>query len=253
MSFRLYTREELLGSPSCVDGLDSCAEKRLRNGYCDLISGAGAELKLPQYVVACAIFLCHHFFAIKSMRRNDRFLIATACLFLGCKMEDRIQNIKDVITACYIERFGPDSGRVLGLKDPSHMRTVRALVLDAEKIILQETGFSFVVDLPYNHSLNLLEMLPLDHLRGDRKLKLIQLVWDLINDSLRTTLALQYSARAIAAGMVSVALTFMKETCGTKRIWEGVQEGQMVEGDIRQQMMDLYNLPRQSRGDVQME
>ena len=103
MTFPLYNKDELLGSPSGEDGLDTCLEKRLRNSYCDLISGAGAELKLPQYVIACAIFLCHHFFAVKSMRRNDRFLIATACLYLGSK----------VCTLC-LTRLCLSSRRVVG-------------------------------------------------------------------------------------------------------------------------------------------
>ena len=161
-------------------------------------------------------------------------------------MEDRPKNVKEVITACFIVRFGPGSDRVRRLKEPEHMQAIRDLVFDAEKVILLETGFNFLVDLPYHHALAFLEALPLDMLSGDRKLKLIQLVWDLINDSLRTTLALQYSAPAIAAGMVGVALTVMKEMCDTRRIWDSVREGHAVEGDIRQQMMDLYDLPQNS-------
>ncbi|CAD7697480.1 unnamed protein product [Ostreobium quekettii] len=242
MAFPLYNKQELLESPSQEDGLDAAVQKRLRNSYCDLIQGAGAELKLPQYVVACAIFLCHHFFAVKSMRRNDRFLVATACLYLGSKMEDRPKNVKDVITACFVKRFGSDSERVRRLKDAEHMQAVREMVFDAEKVVLLETGFNFIVDLPYHHALTFLDSLPLDRVSDEQKLKLTQTVWDLINDSLRTTLLLEYSPAAIAAGMVGLAVTVSKEMCDTGAIWEDVKEGHTVEKDIRKQMLDLYDL-----------
>ncbi|KXZ41463.1 hypothetical protein GPECTOR_453g354 [Gonium pectorale] len=84
------TLEDLrANNPSVRDGLDPDKERIWRRQYCKIIQDAGVAMKIPQWGIAIGITMCHRFFAVKSMKRNDRFLIATACLFLAAKTGGR--------------------------------------------------------------------------------------------------------------------------------------------------------------------
>ncbi len=46
--------------------------------------------------VATAIVFAHRYYAMKSMQKNDRFIISAACLFLAGKVEDEPRALSDV-------------------------------------------------------------------------------------------------------------------------------------------------------------
>lgn len=51
-----------------------------------------------------ALIFLHRFYAVKSMQRNDRFIVACACLFLAAKVEDCPKALNDVAYQCYKQR-----------------------------------------------------------------------------------------------------------------------------------------------------
>lgn len=63
--------EQLLNSPSRLDGVDEGTENQLRQFGCDLIQEAGILLKLPQAVMATAQVLLQRFYCKKSLRKLD--------------------------------------------------------------------------------------------------------------------------------------------------------------------------------------
>ena len=61
---------------------------------------AAKELKLKFSIPTAQLFL-HRYYAVKSMQRNDRFIVGCACLFLAAKVEDEPRALEDVAKWCY--------------------------------------------------------------------------------------------------------------------------------------------------------
>eukprot|EP00198_Chlamydomonas_reinhardtii_P009655 XP_001698992.1 T-type cyclin [Chlamydomonas reinhardtii] len=160
--FKFRTLDELRNhNPSIRDGLEPDKERMWRRQYCKLIQDAGVNLRVPQWGIAVGITLCHRFFAVKSMKRNDRF---------------------------------------------AKMERYREEVLQAERAVLYTLGFDLDVQHPYTMLLDWLarERL-LDEPPGSPFKPLVQNSWNLVNDSLRTTLCLQFPPPKIAAAALWLA------------------------------------------------
>ncbi|KAK6122671.1 hypothetical protein DH2020_043587 [Rehmannia glutinosa] len=84
-------------SPSRKDGIDVLHETRLRYSYCAFLQNLGVRLDLPQTTIGTAMVLCHRFFVRRSHASHDRFLIATATLFLASKSEETPRPLNDVL------------------------------------------------------------------------------------------------------------------------------------------------------------
>ncbi|KAG2423315.1 hypothetical protein HXX76_015462 [Chlamydomonas incerta] len=205
--FKFRTLEELRNhNPSVRDGLEPDKERMWRRQYCKLIQDAGVNLRVPQWGIAVGITLCHRFFAVKSMKRNDRFLIATACLFLAAKVEEAPRLLKNVIGEVERVRHSKDPSKQRDLEDPAKMERYREEVLQAERAVLYTLGFDLDVQHPYTM---LLEWLGKERLLDEPATSpfkpLVQNSWNLVNDSLRTTLCLQFPPPKIAAAALWLA------------------------------------------------
>jgi len=79
----------------------------------------------------------------------------------------------------------------------------REHVLNAERLLLHALRFDFNVDHPYKHILSLAKR-AFEELQFTQNFSrnLTQVAWNFANDSLRTTLCLQFTARAIAAAVL---------------------------------------------------
>ncbi|KAG2447649.1 hypothetical protein HYH02_007567 [Chlamydomonas schloesseri] len=205
--FKFRTLEDLRNhNPSIRDGLEPDKERMWRRQYCKLIQDAGVAMRVPQWGIAVGITLCHRFFAVKSMKRNDRFLIATACLFLAAKVEEAPRLLKNVISEVERVRHSKDPVKQRELDDPAKMERYREEVLQAERAVLYTLGFDLDVQHPYTMLLEWLnkERL-LDEPPGSPFKPLVQNSWNLVNDSLRTTLCLQFPPPKIAAAALWLA------------------------------------------------
>ncbi|GIL78963.1 hypothetical protein Vretimale_199 [Volvox reticuliferus] len=194
--------EELRATnPSIRDGLDPDKELLWRRQYCKLIQDAGMALKIPQWGgISVAITLCHRFFAIKSMKKNDRFLVATACLFLAAKIEESPKLLKNVIMESERIRHTKNPAALRALDDPVNFDRLREEVLQAERAVLYTLGFDLKIEQPYK---TLMEWMKrdarlTDQLNDSPYKPLVQNAWNLLNDSLRTTLCLQFPPQKIA-------------------------------------------------------
>ncbi|GFR51507.1 hypothetical protein Agub_g13922, partial [Astrephomene gubernaculifera] len=187
-------------NPSVRDGLDPDKERIWRRQYCKLIQEAGQALKIPQWAIAVGTTLCHRFFAVKSMKKNDRFLIATACLFLAAKLEESPRQLRNVIIEVERVRHAKNLAALRALDDPVHLERVKEEVLQAERAVLYTLGFDLNIGHPYNDLIHWLnrEQLLTDLPNESPYKPLVQNSWNLVNDSLRTTLCLQFPASKIA-------------------------------------------------------
>ena len=186
-----------------------------RRQYMECLSQSGFRLKMPPWAIATAALYCHTFFSLKSMRKNDRFLIAAACLHLAAKVQEAPKSIKDVIRECDAFRFNGNQRKQLECNDPAKMEERKEEVLMAERALLYTLGFQLDDSNAFSALLNLLAKLGLDSQNpsdtsssvviDSRFSHLHQTAWDLLNDSYRTQLCLKLKPQKLACAAIYMA------------------------------------------------
>jgi cyclin T len=130
--------------------------------------------------------------------------VATTCLFLASKVEETPKKLKDVITETYkvqhstVQPPDPDSQELWKLKEQ---------ILICERELLRVLGFDLSVEHAYRPLLAYIKSIS-----GTRDLA--QIAWNFINDSLRTTICLQYAPRCLAAATVLMASDYLGAKLG---------------------------------------
>ncbi|MCD7446953.1 hypothetical protein HAX54_020731 [Datura stramonium] len=148
-------------SPSRKDGIDAMHEAHLRYSYCAFLQNLGIRLDLPQTTIGTAMVLCHRFFVRRSHACHDRFLIATAALFLAAKSEETARPLNNVLRAS-CEIFHKQDLAVLSYFLPvDWFEQYRERVTEAEQMILTTLNFELNVQHPYEPLTSTLEKLGL--------------------------------------------------------------------------------------------
>lgn len=241
------SREHLEGnSPSREHGIGARLEATFRWSYCEFLKDVGIELKMPQLTIATAVVLCHRFYAKHShgIKENDRFIVATACLFLAAKVEETPKPLKEVVRVAYLVQHKNEyDDAVKRIHQKERFEEHREKVLQAERLILHTVGFDFNVEHPYKHILNIArelgqreEQLEIHHRRAT------QVAWNFANDSLRTTLCLQFCSHDIARAAVNLSFNILQATQRNPRklLDERASKDAICE-EICNQIMDLYD------------
>ncbi|XP_047334343.1 cyclin-T1-3-like isoform X2 [Impatiens glandulifera] len=136
-------------SPSRKDGIDAVHEMHLRYSYSIFLQNLGMQLDLPQTTIGTAIILCHRFFLRRSHACHDRFLIATAAIFLVSKSEDTPRPLNNVLRL---------SSEILHKQDFAYLsyrfpidwfEKYKERVFEAEHLILTTLNFELHVNHPY--------------------------------------------------------------------------------------------------------
>lgn len=207
--------------------------RRLTVGF---LQEAGQKLRLPQLSIATAIVFYHRFYSRKSYDGYDRFRIATTCLFLAGKVEETPKKIKDVVIETYKAQHNKPSG-----PDPESKEfwSLKEEILVCERILLQTLGFDLTVEHAYRPLLAYVKSI-----KGTRDLA--QVAWNFINDSLRTTIALQYPPRCVAAAAVHLSSKFLDNkmilpTHHEKPWYEAFKVLQSEVEDIADQILVMYD------------
>eukprot|EP01080_Neovahlkampfia_damariscottae_P009784 gene9784-2110_t len=196
MNYPLLTHEEVLETPSKKNGISSEEEKKQRIYGCQLIQRASMLLRLPQAVIVRAQILFHRFYMVVSMKEFDVILACLGCIFLASKLEENLRKVFEIISVVYriiqrendnVESFAKFD--ILKLKEK---------VVFAEQYILQKIAFSLSVDCPHKFILIYINIVG-----GDQKLA--QKSWNFLNDSILTTLPLEFPAESIACSSIYCA------------------------------------------------
>lgn len=124
-----------------------------------------------------------------------------------------------------------------------------------ERILLQTIKFDLQVDHPYGFLLKYAKCLKGNQ---DKMEKLVQMAWNFVNDSLSTTVCLQWEPEVIAITTIHLASKLNKFTVAD---WEGRQEHHLrwwemfvadvemeVLEDICHQVLDLYQQEKDAAG-----
>ncbi|CAH8345679.1 unnamed protein product [Eruca vesicaria subsp. sativa] len=231
-----FSRKEIeTNSPSRRDGMALKKETTLRKSYCRFLKNLGVRLKVPQITIATAIVFCHRFFLRQSHVKNDRWTIATACMFLAGKAEETPRVLQDVAIVSY---------EIIHKKDvPAAQRKEvceqqKKYVLSAEELVLSTLNFDLSIGHPYEPLIHAIKKYKVEEVKA----QFPQVAWSFVNDCYGTTLCLQYKPRQIAAGAFFLAAEHL--TVDLQSYGEGLfQEFDITPvqlEDIRGQMLELY-------------
>ncbi|OIW11173.1 hypothetical protein TanjilG_22980 [Lupinus angustifolius] len=172
----LMSRDEIDShSPSRKDGIDVLHETHLRHSYCAFLQDLGVRLGLPQTTIGTAMVLCHRFFVRQSHAYHDRFLVATAALFLTGKSEETSRPLNDVLRASSEILHKQDFAMLSYLLPVGWFAKYHDRVLEAEQLMLTTLNFELNVHHPYAPLTSVLKKL------GPSKTVLINLALHLIS------------------------------------------------------------------------
>jgi cyclin T len=227
-----FTKDELSSKGHTAEELKQ--EVQLRRNTCAFLQEAGMKLGLPQLTIATAIVFFHRFYATRKFSEYDRYIIATTCLFLAGKVEETPKKIRDIIAVTDMLRH---KDKKLDLESPEFW-ALRDNILTHELIVLQTIAFDMTIEHPYKYLLMYVKQI-----QGNRNLA--QVAWNFVNDSLRTTLCLQFKPQLIASAAIYLASKFLKYPLpeGSKPWWEVFNAKIEDLEEISNQILDLYESP----------
>lgn len=237
-----FPREQIeQRSPSRRDGISLIKENQLRKSYCVFLQDLGMRLKVPQVTIATSIVFCHRFFLRQSHVKNDRYTIATACMFLAGKVEETPKLLQNVLFMSYEIRHKREKKAVERMKQKEVYEHEKERVLLAESLVLTTLDFDLNIIHPYKRLVTAVKQLKI------AENSLAQVAWNFLNDGLRTSLCLQYEAHHIAAGGIFLAAKFLKiklPTDGEKPWWQELEVTARQLEDVSNQMLALYEQHR---------
>uniref|UniRef100_A0A8B9Y7Z9 Cyclin-K n=1 Tax=Bos mutus grunniens TaxID=30521 RepID=A0A8B9Y7Z9_BOSMU len=238
-----WDKKDLAHTPSQLEGLDPATEARYRREGARFIFDVGTRLGLHYDTLATGIIYFHRFYMFHSFKQFPRYVTGACCLFLAGKVEETPKKCKDIIKTArsllndvQFGQFGDDP---------------KEEVMVLERILLQTIKFDLQVEHPYQFLLKYAKQL-----KGDKNKiqKLVQMAWTFVNDSLCTTLSLQWEPEIIAVAVMYLEGRLCKFEIQEwtskpmyRRWWEQFVQDVPVDvlEDICHQILDLYSQGKQ--------
>ncbi|XP_058819889.1 cyclin-K [Topomyia yanbarensis] len=237
-----YEKKDLRNTPSIQDGIDFETERRYRKEGARFIMQTGTSMGLGHNTVATGVVYFHRFYMFHSFKTFPRYVTACCCLFLAGKVEETPKKCKDIIKTA--RSMLTDQKFVSFGEDPKEE------VMTLERILLQTIKFDLQVEHPYSFLVKYAKCL-----KGDsaKLQKMVQMAWNFVNDSLSTTVSLQWEPEIIAVALIYLASKLSKFTVVD---WVGKQSEHLkwwdmfvqdvtmeILEDICHQVLDLYQQP----------
>ncbi|KAI1819581.1 cyclin-like protein [Xylaria intraflava] len=206
-----FTQQEILSSPSVLDGLPPTEERLRRAKGVNFIYQAGVLLELPQITLYVAGVFFHRFFMRRSMVEEKQgihhYNIAATALFLANKTEENCRKTKDIIIA--VAKVAQKDPKLIVDEQAKEYWRWRDSILMYEEVMLECLTFDVMIDNPHYKLYEFLGHLGLIH---DKNLR--HAAWAFCNDSCLTVLPLLMEARDIAIASIFFASTFTAEHVG---------------------------------------
>lgn len=242
-----YDKKELRSSPSVRDGMDFDAEQRFRKDGTRFIMECGTKMILGHHTIATGAVYFHRFYMVHTFQEFPRYVTACCCLFLAGKVEETPKKCRDIISMARSIVTDPDFQAF-----SDDLRKAKEEVMTLESILLQTIKFDLEVEHPYNFLVSYARKL-----KGDKsKLqKMVQMAWNFVNDSISTTVCLQWEPEIVAVALIHLASKLSKFTATD---WVGRQANHLrwwdmfisdvtmeILEDICHQVLDLYQKSNQ--------
>ncbi|XP_065169975.1 cyclin-K [Atheta coriaria] len=234
-----YDKKELKNTPSKADGILYETEMRYRKEGARFIIETGTKMDLGYNTMATGVVYFHRFYMFHSFRQFPRYVTACCCLFLAGKVEETPKKCRDIINAA--------KGLLSEQKFTTFGDDPKEEVMTLERILLQTIKFDLQVEHPYSYLLKYAKCL-----KGDKQKlqKMVQMAWTFVNDSLCTTLTLQWEPEIIAVALMYLAgklsqfevIDWIGRTTKHLRWWDMFVEDVTMDllEDICHQVLDLY-------------
>ncbi|XP_015922105.2 uncharacterized protein [Parasteatoda tepidariorum] len=232
-------KQELRCTPSILDGFDTIKEAKCRKEGARFIQELGKQMGLGCATIATGIVYFQRFYLSYSFKSISKYLAACCCLFLSGKVEETPKRAKDIIRTAK-EILTETEFKELGENPKGDM-------MKLENVLLKSIQFNFNVAHPYNCILKYAK-----RLKGRKEdlEKLVQSAWIFVNDSLCTTICIQWQPEVIAVASLHLASKinrFEIDDWENRKInqcywWEAYAEGfsiKMIEG-ICHELLDMY-------------
>ncbi|KAI9821369.1 MAG: Cyclin- protein fam58a [Thelocarpon impressellum] len=217
----IFTEEELLRTPSALDGLPLEQERENRAKGVNFITQVGIMLKLPQLTLATASVFMHRFFMRYSMVEKagrqafHYYAIAATSVFLATKVEENCRKMRELVIACC--RVAQKNPRLDIDEQSKEYWRWRDTILHNEDLLLEAVCFDLSLEVPYKTLFDFL-----CHFDQQDNKRLRNAGWAFLNDSNLTMLCLLFPSRTIAAaalycGAKHCEMTFPDDADG--RAW----------------------------------
>ncbi|PHH73710.1 hypothetical protein CDD82_5311 [Ophiocordyceps australis] len=197
-----FTPDEVLSTPTIIDGLAPSEERLRRAKGVNFIYQAGVMLDLPQITLWVAAVFFHRFYMRYSMVQEKggihHYNIAATALFLANKVEENCRKTKDIIIA--VAKVAQKNPKLIIDEQSKEYWRWRDSILTYEEVMLEQLCFDLMIDNPYRQLFDLLEALDMIHNKHLRKI-----AWAFCNDACLTALPLLIEARDVAISSIFFA------------------------------------------------
>ncbi|CAL9689703.1 unnamed protein product [Knipowitschia caucasica] len=223
----VYSREQLLHSPSHRCGVEPDRELSYRQQAANLIQDMGQRLNVSQLTINTAIVYMHRFYMQHSFTKFHRNIMSPATLFLAAKVEEQPRKLEHVIKvahACLNPTEPP-----LDTKSNAYLQQAQELVV-LEAIVLQTLGFEVTIDHPHTDVVKCTQLV-----RASKDLA--QTSYFMATNSLHlTTFCLQHPPTVIACVCIHLACKWsnweIPVSTDGKHWWE------YVDGNVSLKLLD---------------
>ncbi|KAI0969954.1 cyclin-like protein [Xylaria arbuscula] len=204
-----FTQDEILSSPSILEGLPPAEERLRRAKGVNFIYQAGILLELPQLTLYVAGVFFHRFYMRRSMVEEKpggihHYNIAATALFLANKTEENCRKTKDIIIS--VAKVAQKNSKLIVDEQSKEYWRWRDSILTYEEVMLEALTFDVMIDNPHFKLYEILGQIGLIHNKNLR-----HAAWAFCNDSCLTVLPLLMEARDIAIASIYFASTFTGE------------------------------------------
>jgi len=236
MVWSLLTKQQIERSPSAADNIPFAEELRLRRALTIFLLKAGGLLELPILTICTSCVFFQRFFSQCSFAKFDPLVIAQACIMLAAKAEENSRRVRDVInTTEALREQGKDH-----LQEAKEYWGMKEDVIRSEQTLLRVFAFDLDLRHPHHYILHFIR-----DLEGAEELASVS--WCILNDSLCTTLCLQYRPEPIACAAIYLAGEMIGEQVSHGEWWEKFDTSRVELEDISHQLADMYELAFEDR------
>ena len=233
-----YITEDVKNTPSRSKNVDEETEFLQRVYGALLIRSSCLLLKSPVSVVITAQTLLHRFYTKKSLTEYDVKLVATACIVLACKLEEKDRKLRDVLNSVRraVQRIEKKPRVVLPINTPEY-EISKTDAKNMEMVLLREFGFFAHVSPPHPFAYTLGIHLNL----SDESMKR---TWTLCNDSAMTALCVRFKPQIVACGCILLAARELGIALPSRPPWYRLVDGATKENleVIAQTILALHQL-----------
>jgi len=233
-----YITEDVKNTPSRSKNVDEETEFLQRVYGALLIRSSCLLLKSPVSVVITAQTLLHRFYTKKSLTEYDVKLVATACIVLACKLEEKDRKLRDVLNSVRraVQRIEKKPRVVLPINTPEY-EISKTDAKNMEMVLLREFGFFAHVSPPHPFGYTLGVHLNL----SDESMKR---TWTLCNDSAMTALCVRFKPQIVACGCILLAARELGIALPSRPPWYRLVDGATKENleVIAQTILALHQL-----------